>query len=65
MSARFADSAERLAGLAAVLLGWRPDEFWRATPRELAGVMAALRGEAAEPIGAGDIARLKEMFPDG
>lgn len=66
MSARFADCAARLAGLAGALLGWRPDEFWRATPRELAGVIAALAGDAgAEPLGGGDVARLKEMFPDG
>ena len=29
----------RLAGLAGALLGWRPDEFWRATPAELAAVL--------------------------
>ena len=40
--ARFAEVAARLAGVVAVLLGWRPEEFWRATPEELAGVLAAL-----------------------
>ena len=38
---RFADGAGRLAGLAGWLLGWRPDEFWRATPAELASVLKA------------------------
>lgn len=66
MSARFTDCAARLAGLAGALLGWRPDEFWRATPCELAGVLVVLAGDAgAEPLGEGDVARLKEMFPDG
>lgn len=32
----FAASAARLAGLAARALGWRPQEFWAATPAELA-----------------------------
>jgi uncharacterized phage protein (TIGR02216 family) len=66
VSASFAASAGRLAGLAGVLAGWRPDEFWRATPAELEAVMIALSGgEDAAPAGAGDVARLQEMFPDG
>jgi len=36
MTDRFAHAATRLAGIAARLLGWRPGEFWRATPAELA-----------------------------
>ena len=32
----FGESAARLAGLAAGALGWRPGEFWAATPAELA-----------------------------
>ena len=60
---RFAAGASRLAALAGVLLGWRPEEFWRATPAELACVLARLRGaEAVEPI---DLRALMEMFPDG
>ena len=63
----FAEGAARLAGIAGALLGWRPDEFWRATPCELAGVLRAFFGEDGlnEPAGSGDLARLKEMFPDG
>lgn len=37
----FADAARALAGQAALLLGWRPDEFWRSTPAELATIYAA------------------------
>ena len=60
----FSASAARLAGLAGVLLGWRPDEFWNATPAELATVLEAIAGD---PVGASvdDLARLKRMFPDG
>ena len=60
----FSDSAARLAGLAGLLLGWRPEEFWAATPAELAAVLgAAASGEA--PASSGDLARLMERFPDG
>jgi hypothetical protein len=67
MSDRFAAGAGRLAGVAAWLLGWRPDEFWRATPDELAAVMTAARGEAnaVEGIDGEVLARLKGLFPDG
>lgn len=63
----FTDTAARLAGIAGVLLGWRPDEFWRSTPAELAGVLRAFFGEdeTGQPAGSDDLARLKEMFPDG
>lgn len=63
----FAASARQLAGLAGAVLGWRPDEFWRATPDEMSAVFEALRGNASEdaPPDASDMTRLKEMFPDG
>ena len=32
----FSAAVARLAGLAARVLGWRPQEFWAATPAELA-----------------------------
>jgi uncharacterized phage protein (TIGR02216 family) len=60
----FGDNAARLAGLAGALLGWRPDEFWRATPAELAVILEAL-GPAPAGVGANELARLQEMFPDG
>jgi uncharacterized phage protein (TIGR02216 family) len=62
----FSDAAGRLAGMAGALLGWRPDEFWRATPAELAAVLAALTGGGGPaPVTSGELARLKERFPDG
>ena len=62
----FSEAAGRLAGLAGALLGWRPDEFWRATPAELAAVLRALTGGGdAAPVTGDELARLKEMFPDG
>lgn len=61
----FSEAAARLAGIAGALLGWRPDEFWNATPAELAAVLGAMSGGPAPTADAGDLARLKERFPDG
>ncbi|WP_443026584.1 phage tail assembly chaperone, partial [Sphingomonas sp. IC-56] len=61
----FASRAVRLAGLAGLVFGWSPETFWNATPAELAALAGAARGEGAEPPGAAEIARLKELFPDG
>jgi len=51
--------------MAGALLGWRPDEFWSATPTELAAIVNAMAGEEIEPASAADLTRLKELFPDG
>ena len=61
----FSDAAARLAGMAGALLGWRPEDFWKATPAELASVVAALVGGGAAPMARDELARLKERCPDG
>jgi uncharacterized phage protein (TIGR02216 family) len=61
----FAETATRLAGLTGALLGWRPDEFWNATPAELAAILTALAPEAANPADRNLITQLQEQFPDG
>jgi uncharacterized phage protein (TIGR02216 family) len=61
----FSDAAARLAGLAGALLGWRPDEFWRATPAELAAVLGAFVAPQQKGADKNDLARLMERFPDG
>jgi uncharacterized phage protein (TIGR02216 family) len=61
---RFGDSAARLAGLAGALLGWRPEDFWRATPAELGAVLGAMLGPREEAAGRSDLDRLMERFPD-
>ncbi|MBX9860400.1 MAG: phage tail assembly chaperone [Sphingomonas sp.] len=62
----FGEAAAKLAGLAGALFGWSPDIFWRATPAELASVVAALAGDAAPPPpDRAAIAALMEAFPDG
>lgn len=59
MSERFGPAALRLCGIAAQLLGWRPGEFWAATPAELATALAP--PDAAVPLGRDDLARLMEQ----
>ncbi|HEY0271356.1 MAG TPA: phage tail assembly chaperone [Sphingomonas sp.] len=65
--AAFALHAARLAGLAGALLGWRPAEFWAATPAELEQILRVLAGPeaGAAPPTPATIASLKERFPDG
>ncbi|BAK67990.1 hypothetical protein SLG_33150 [Sphingobium sp. SYK-6] len=68
----FAQAARRLAGQAGLLLGWRPNEFWRATPDELADAFAALRaigdasgvGGAGHPLDRASLGQLMEAHPD-
>ena len=59
----FADSALQLAGHTALLLGWRPDDFWDATPAELATILAALSptGDAADGA---TLSQMMAQFPD-
>jgi Phage tail assembly chaperone protein, TAC len=59
----FSDSASRLAGLAGGLLGWRPGEFWAATPAELAVILAAL-SPSETAADSNLVSQLKEQFPD-
>lgn len=61
----FVAAASRLAGLAGALLGWRPREFWNATPAELAAILSAMSPPANEAADQALVARLKEQFPDG
>lgn len=56
----FGPGARRLSGLAAQLLGWRPETFWQATPAELAAVLAPLAPAAADPMTRTDLTRLME-----
>lgn len=64
----FAEAAGQLMALSALLLGWRPAEFWAATPAELAAILTLWRdGTDAGGAGmdAGMLAMMKERFPDG
>ena len=58
----FGEAAVRLAGASAMLLGWRPGEFWGATPAELAAALG-ITGSAEGPDKA-TVAELLRRFPD-
>jgi uncharacterized phage protein (TIGR02216 family) len=51
--------------MAGALLGWRPCEFWRSTPAELAAVLQAMVPPQEPGLSRSDIERLMEAFPDG
>ena len=59
MSERFGPGALGLYGLAARLLGWRPPEFWAATPAELAAALSP-PGEPAS-LDRADLTRMMEQ----
>lgn len=61
----FTDAAVMLAGQCALALGWRPDEFWRATPAELGAIVAAMTPQDTAPPDGALLTKLKERFPDG
>jgi hypothetical protein len=60
----FRIEAIQLAGQTALLLGWRPDDFWNATPAELAAILKAFSPEI-DAAGGATLAQLMELFPDG
>lgn len=58
--ALFARHAAASFACAAQLLGWRPHEFWAATPRELAAAFADPAGPQAAPPTRDWIAQMME-----
>jgi uncharacterized phage protein (TIGR02216 family) len=67
VSDSFTSVAAHLAGLAGAMFGWRPHEFWRATPAELSTIVAAMCHPQAgvAPPDANMLKQLMEAFPDG
>ncbi|QWC56928.1 phage tail assembly chaperone [Erythrobacter sp. 3-20A1M] len=65
MSDAFRETAPRLLALAARALGWRPDEFWAATPEELAQALADPTHVSVAGLSRTDLARMMERDRDG
>jgi hypothetical protein len=65
VSELFADGAARLGGLIPRLLGWRPDDFWNATPAELAAILASSEPVAAPPLSRTEFEHLLERERHG
>ena len=63
MSDRFGEAAALLHGAAVALLGWRPAEFWAATPAELASALSQPAGEV-DGLDQDAVAELQRRFPD-
>jgi hypothetical protein len=61
----FTANAIQMCGQTALLLGWRPDDFWNATPSELQHILAAMIPQNPPPLDAAIINKLREQFPDG
>ena len=59
----FGEKAAELNGAASALLGWRPAEFWEATPAELAAALQCPSGNVADFDGE-FLAELRRRFPD-
>lgn len=57
---RFGPGALRLCAIAARALGWRPDDFWQATPGELMAILSP-PGEASTSLSRGDLTRMMEQ----
>lgn len=55
-----------LAGVMARVAGWRPAEFWAATPADVAAVLAGWgEEEAAAGMDRAALAAMMEACPDG
>ncbi|MFZ4687728.1 MAG: phage tail assembly chaperone [Polymorphobacter sp.] len=61
---RFDAAARQAARVAAALLGWRPDEFWAATPEDLRTALGLDDASDPAPGSAALLAQLMEAFPD-
>lgn len=64
MSQNFGQAAVPLAGLAARALGWRPHDFWQATPAELA-ISLGETFAVSPTISRGELKGLMEMDHNG
>jgi hypothetical protein len=61
----FSQGAARLAGSIPRLLGWRPGDFWDATPAELAAIVSAGATDEGEPLSRAELDRMLERESDG
>ena len=58
--------ASTLLGLMARVAGWRPDEFWAATPADVLAVLAGwVEADAEACFDGAALAAMMERFPDG
>lgn len=58
--ASFGKLALQWAGVSARALGWRPDDFWRATPAELVAALSSPLDAGSAPPDRSEITRMME-----
>lgn len=64
--ADFGSAAFSLLGLMARVAGWRPDDFWEATPAEVRAVLGGwVEPDAEASFDGAALAAMMERFPDG
>nr|WP_121117169.1 phage tail assembly chaperone [Croceibacterium ferulae] len=60
------DRAARLAGVIPAMVGWRPDEFWSATPAEVSAILSPPEiAGAADGVSRAELNRLMERENHG
>jgi len=65
----FRTTASQLAGFVPATIGWTPDQFWAATPAELASIFTAFANisspnSTAQSLDQTQFEKLKEQHPD-
>jgi uncharacterized phage protein (TIGR02216 family) len=64
VSEDFGPRAAQLNAAASQLLGWKPDDFWSATPAELALALRSIGQAEDAAIDADALSELRRRFPD-
>ena len=65
MSDNFSRTAAKLAGLICRTLGWRPHDFWSATPAEIASILFDEAGDPTFSLSRHEIEAMMERDTDG
>lgn len=62
----FGSCAVRLLGVIARVAGWRPEDFWAATPADVRAVLAGwVEADGDAGFDGAALAAMMEQFPDG
>ena len=65
MNPTFAETARQLAGTLCRLLGWRPADFWAATPAEIASILRTDDSDPGTSLSRGELEALMEQDGNG
>ncbi len=70
MSDDFSTAAAHLAGLIPATIGWTPNQYWNATPAELAAILMAMSAsgpvhQSTQPLDKTQLEKLKDTLSNG